>query len=370
VTFEAYPRIARYAALDEAGPLLRALHSLADPPSQVATTFRQHHLAALVLATLEDAGVADELDARLLSAIQGARPHQPGADVLLATFDEMRRALSEAGVESVLLKGIYFAERLYGGYHRRPQFDLDVLVRAGHRRRAARVLRQLGYVRQTYDLHSQTFARGNAKADVHGWLRRAPAYRIDEAALWRDVRPVHLEHLDVLTLSDEFNLVLLGVSCFEDLGQGMMKLKQVLDVYLFLRQVDASMDWNGFFSRRAIERTDGIIASVFALVIVLFEACGELPALEAALGARRPLRHDATREQALALISSPRKHPANLTWFGRVYPGSLWHYLAWFWLAGFPENLKQLGSGRVLATMGAAHRPSRDLSPRVRPRPD
>lgn len=359
VPFEIYPRIARHAALRESGPLARILQGHRGQGAELAMALRYHHLVDLMLATLDASGGRDEVDIALLEAIKRIQWPHPTVASLLETFGEMQRALNAAGIEVVLLKGLYFANRLYGSYHRRPQFDLDVLVRARHCRKAARVLRRLGYVRQTYDLHSRTFLRGFSRVDMHGWLRRAPAYSVDENAVWPDVRLVRLDQQDVPTLSDEFNLVLLGLSGFEDLGQGMTKIKQLLDLFLYLRQVDASIDWTRFFDRRAIERTDGIIANVFALVLALFEAQGELPRVEAALNARRHLLHDATRARALALVSAPRKHPANLTWFGQIYPGNFWHYLAWFWWAGFPENLRQLRSGRVRTTLGSARRRDR-----------
>jgi hypothetical protein len=351
--FAVFPRIARHAALRASAPLASALQSLNGPASEVVATLRYHHLEAPVLATLDEARMQSTIDAGLIRSLEGARARQVPASALLQTFGEMQRALHAAGIEAVLLKGLYFAQRLYGGYHRRAQYDLDVLVRARHRGAAKRTLEGLGYAMETYDLHSQTFTRGASKADVHGWLRRAPAYRLDEEAVWRDVRSVGLEDLDVLTLSDEFTLVLLGLSSFEDLGQGMAKLKQLLDLFLLLREVDTAIDWEAFFTRRRAERVDGILSNVFALVVALFEAEGEVPRLEAALHPRLPPGADSTRELALTLVSAPRKHPANLTWFARIYPGNIWHYLAMFWVAGFPQNVRQLQLRPVLSALGA-----------------
>jgi len=262
---------------------------------------------------------------------------------------------SARGVDLVLLKGIYLANRLYHGYHRRPQYDLDVLVRARSRATARRTLEGLGFRKETADLHSQTFTRGHLKIDVHGWLRRAPAYRLDEEGIWRGVRIEPLEGFDVPTLSDEYTLVLFALSCFEDLGQGMTKLKQLVDVYLWLRDVDASTNWSGFFAQREREGVDGIAAAVLAIVVALFDARHEVPRLSTAL-AHYERAVSTTREEALALVSAPRKHPANLAWFGRVYPGSFWHYLTRFWWAGFPQNLKGLRADRVRATLRAAGR--------------
>ena len=229
-----YTRVARHAALGDSRALVAALQALsASPQAEVAATLRYHHIATLVVHAINHAGVRDELDPGLLSATERARADQPTPAALLDAFDEIQRSFRAAGLGIVLLKGLYFAQRLYGGYERRPQYDLDVLVRARERRMARRALEQLGYQRKAYDLHSDTFTRGDKKVDVHPWLRWTPVYRIDEEAVWQSAKSVRLDPIDVVTLSDEFTLVLLGLSCFEDLGQGMAKLKQLLDLFLF-----------------------------------------------------------------------------------------------------------------------------------------
>jgi hypothetical protein len=47
-----------------------------------------------------------------------------------------------------------------------------------------------------------------------------------------------------------------------------------------------------------------------------------------------------TRAEMLDLVFAPRKHPPNMEWFQRVYPGSLSRYLLWFWMGGFPGNVR------------------------------
>jgi hypothetical protein len=54
----------------------------------------------------------------------------------------------------------------------------------------------------------------------------------------------------------------------------------------------------------------------------------------------------------LRLVGAPAKERANLAWFGRVYPGSLAHWLLWFWVFGFPENAGRLRAGWVRSQLG------------------
>jgi hypothetical protein len=266
----------------------------------------------------------------------------------------VRAALDLEGLPWLLLKGFYFAERLYGGLERRPQHDVDVLVRERDFAPALTALRRLGFVRQSYDLHSETLARASFRLDVHRCLRRAPAFRVDEASLWDAALPVRIAGSDFLTLSDESTLVFLALAAFEDLGQGMAKLKQLLDLYFLLRACDAGLDWEGFFARRERENLQGVGVNVFALAMELFEARAEMPRLAAVLDARRPLIERPGRENAFDLVFARRKRPENLAWFAAVYPGSLALYLAWFWYGGFPANLGHFSARRLLASLRLA----------------
>jgi len=132
----------------------------------------------------------------------------------------------------------------------------------------------------------------------------------------------------------------------------MTKLKQLLDVYLLLRELDEGFDWDEFFDGRARENLTGVTGTVLALVVALFEGTGELPRLVAALGRRGRPCDDAQQRLALDLAFAPRKCPESLAWFKEVYPGTFWHYLLWFWLGGFPANLR--GVSRIGAALRVA----------------
>ena len=129
------------------------------------------------------------------------------------------------------------------------------------------------------------------------------------------------------------------LSVFEDLGQGMTRLKQLVDIYLLLRQLDATMDWQGFFGRRKRENVATIAKAVLELVVGVFEVGGEVPRLVDALETPRAPIAARTRAEMLELVFAARKDPRNMEWFGRVYPGNLSRYLLSFWMGGFPANV-------------------------------
>ena len=297
MALDTYVGIAKHAGLRHAQALLDALATLEGDPLAVADTLRAHHLIGLVRSSVAPAALAARVPRRLVESLE-SRPsvQRVPPHALLEAFDEVRRALAAAGVPVLMLKGLYFAERLYGGLGHRPQHDVDILVR--HRRRALRVIRRLGYERRSRDLHSWSFGRGDLRLDLHGVVRWAPAFRLDEDAFWRDAIEVRLGGIAVPTLSDEHTLVALVLAAFEDLGQGMAKLKQLLDLYLLLRQVDGTLDWTSFLARRRDENLLQVTVNVLALVADLFEAREELPCLAAALDAHRTPRPRGTRGRA------------------------------------------------------------------------
>jgi Uncharacterised nucleotidyltransferase len=348
-----YLHVASAATLGTPVDLVTALSRLPDAPAAAALTLRQHQLIRLVLDRLHAAQADGKIDSALLEAMRAQRGRASiDAGTFLAVFDDLRTRLEAASEEVLLLKGLYLAQRLYGGIDRRSQFDLDVLVHPRAMRLTGRILKTMAFARETYDLHSVTYRRDNLKVDIHGWLRRAPAYRLSETEIWRTARPVRLANVDVPTLSDEYTLVLMALSNFEDLGQGAARIRQLLDVYLLLRAMDAATDWGRFFARRKTERIDRILAHILGIAVALFDADRELPRLVAALESRAELGAP-DRSQAVALLFAPRKAPANLAWFRDVYPGPLLPYLLSFWWGSFPKNLGDLDRARLRAAAKA-----------------
>jgi hypothetical protein len=362
VTLADYARIAKHAGLGRSEALLEAVAGLEGDPVAVADALRAHHLIPLIRAGVPEAVLRARLPEERMRALTSRRPVQRATpERLLATFAEVRDALGEAGVPVLLLKGLYFAQRLYGGIERRPQFDLDLLVPRRDRRPALRTLASLGFAPKARDAHAHTVVRDGLGIDLHHALRRAPAFRLDEAALWSSAVEREVRGVAFRTLSDEYTIVGLVLAAYEDLGQGMAKLKSLLDLYLWLRPLDAACDWEAFLARRAAENLLAVAVNVLDLVVELFEARDELPRLAAALERHRGLRVIRDREGVYALVGAPRKAPASFEWFSRVYPGSVPRYLLGFWAAGLPGNLRDFDLSRLRATLAAA------LARRARP---
>lgn len=339
MNLDRYVRIARYAGLGEPELLREELARTSDEPDAIANMLGRHHLLSLVCAVAgERAGETPPAD---IVARLAARqpPRKVSVDELMRAFVEIRAALDERAVPALLLKGFYFADRLYGSLERRPQYDIDLLVRRAHFDAALQAFGALGFARKSTDFHSQTLARGVVHIDLHHSPRRSPAYSFDEAAVWSRAREARAADLEFRTLADEDYVTMLGTSLFEDVGFGKVYLKQMLDLYLLLRDNDAEIDWPAYLNGvpAGVAR---ITANVLSLVAGVFDADGELGHLNAALARHRDLIEPLDREQALHLVFAPHGEVENMLWFARIYPGSMLYYRARFWMRTFPANLR------------------------------
>lgn len=313
---------------------------------ELARRLHFHQVLGPIAAALEDAG--DPATAAALREAQATVRRVPAVSpgVLLDAFVEVRDTLAAAAVPVLLLKGAALSVRLFGVHDRRSQHDVDILVRAADARRARRVLRGLGFERVGGDRHAVTFRRGPVRVDLHHALRVAPAYRVDEEAVWRAARQVSLDGVQALTTGDADTLTLLAASITEDTGYATVKLRQLCDLWLLARGVDATFDWDGWLGARTRERLDAVCATGAALALSVLDVADDVPRLAGALERHRSLVRVGRRDEALALVAAPRNDPASMAWFARVYPGSLWAYRAAGVAAGLPGSLRRLNAVR------------------------
>jgi hypothetical protein len=142
--FADYAVLARALGENDVGGARAALGRVAGDAALV-DTIRRHHLTSLLAATISEDELQGRLPARAFATLRDwLHQPRPSPEEHLATFAEVQAALERGGVECMLLKGAYFAHRLYGGLARRAQYDVDVVTRrrcsrtsaiAVHRRR-------------------------------------------------------------------------------------------------------------------------------------------------------------------------------------------------------------------------------------------
>jgi hypothetical protein len=114
----------------------------------------------------------------------------------LSELAAMRVMLRREGRSVILLKGAALLDDEYGGHvGLRPLGDIDLLVRPSDLPSVTGWLRSRGY--EPVSSSSPFFSRGVVSFDLHteivgsDWVgRKARAFRLDPAALWREARPL------------------------------------------------------------------------------------------------------------------------------------------------------------------------------------
>jgi len=338
--------------------VLAALAGLYEPIDQVAATLQRHQVGELAVQAVRAHQPGSPTVAAMAGALEQVRWAPPvEARVLLDSFVELEEAMAGAGIPVLILKGAVLAQRLYGGLDRRPQYDLDVLVTRTAARDARRVMLEVGYKPVRRYQHAASLRRPPVEVDLHWALRSAPAYAIDHGQVWKDAVPVVLDDVHARTLSDEHLLLLLSSSVVEDTGLGATRLKQLCDVWLLVRELDARFDWDAWFQARQPEHLEAVAANGFALTLEVLETHKDAPRLSQALEARSDLLCVKGRQQAKALLAAPRGDAANSAWFNRVYPGSPLVYRTHSFVAGLPASVRDVRPSRYVPLW---RRPRRD----------
>ena len=335
--------VVRAAATHDVEAVAKALDAIDGDPASIAARLLSLHVGRLVVATVGTSGhaVAEHITAEFER--RGLLPFPSGRD-LLDGFSEARDTLGHAGIDVLLLKGVGHAVELYDGIDHRPQNDIDLLVHRRDARRAERALRATGYRRLSRDAHAVTLQRDPLQLDVHRALRSAPAYRIDERAVWETARDLDVDGVLVRAPSAEIALSFSAISLVEDTAFGMGRLKSACDVWLLTRLLDP-IDWERWYEDRARERTEGIAVNGIALALYALGVTADAPRAMDAIGARRDLVRVRSGEHARELLRAEKGSPAAMAWMGEIYRGSLLAFRMRPLVAGLPWSMRDVRKG-------------------------
>jgi hypothetical protein len=177
--------VALLAALEDPP---RAADLASDDPVLVAVA-RHHRLSPLLSATC-----GATLPAQLAEIFRRDRLVTAARNMILGQVaEECLRALADAGVRTIVLKGLDYETRLYGVAGARPTSDVDLLVPAEKRREAFAVLDRLGFEPRAAapgfddpDYHEVAWTRRGVEVDLHMALAPLARCRIDYAAVWAE----------------------------------------------------------------------------------------------------------------------------------------------------------------------------------------
>lgn len=284
-------------------------------------------------------------------ARQRARQESLHADLV-----RVADAFAAAGIDFVLLKGLYFAERYYGGLWNRFSWDLDLLVRREDARSADRVLRANGFFRRSAVLLGATVAarfvhafdygtrRPGPALDLHWGFSTHPSFRIDYDAVWAERSTYALLGREYSVLSPEHEVVSNALSSFRDIQRGAIRLRAFVDLYRVLEAADATIDWARMLERVERERVGAITANVVALLLELFD-CRERFSGAAGFVASASRLVVPVDGGVAALFEPAPGALANRAWTAEQYACARRTVAAW-WLVSLPFRLAVYRPGR------------------------
>lgn len=276
------------------------------------------------------------------------RQQQARNRVLRTELAHISVAFREAGIDFLLLKGLYLSERFYGDLGRRFTWDLDLLVQPRDVRAALTTLHQLGFSNPPFTSGLAPVARhvthafeclrsDGSSVDLHWALRVLPGLRVDYDSVWSAARLHAFGEIDCRVPSDEHSLLLLLLGIAADLDRSLCRMRSLWDVYMLLHGLPG-FDWDGFLARRVPEGSIGLVANTLSLVLHHLDGQADFPSLTPALAAYRQHITVVDAQQVSRMLALPPHSLANHLAFARWQPLPRWRYAAW-WIASLPLRM-------------------------------
>lgn len=294
-----------------------------------------------------------ELQPLIPRAVAGAledqwRQQQQRNLVLLAELSRASAAFREAGIDVLLLKGLYLSERFYHGLDRRFTWDLDLLVHPSAVSDVLVILDRLAFSSPRFPFVLQHVARRVTHAlerrradglsiDLHWALRRIPGLRIDYDDVWRSSQPYALGEVECRVPSEEHSLLLVLLGIAADFDRSLCRTRSLWDCYMMVRGLP-QFDWPGFLARREEDGSIGLVANALSLTLYRLDCHGGFPDLVQALDAHRRRITAIDPQQVGRMLAHEPHSLANHMSFARWQPLPRWRYATW-WAATLPLRM-------------------------------
>lgn len=237
-------------------PLVARPHGAALPPDPGALRAAAGQLAELVSPVLADhllTPVAERCGRPLLDK-DLVKHSGLATSFSLAQQRRWARALVEAGIDTVFLKGFANAHTLYPDAFLRIQGDLDILVRQGHLQKTIDFLQGHGFQFRASPVHpwgmisDASFmplvsADGVCDIDIHVHPDCYPAYRsLTTEAVFAAARTIDLGGYSIQVPCREHALILCVTNTAKDKFD-VFSIRKVVDAIVLIRETP-SLDWD------------------------------------------------------------------------------------------------------------------------------
>jgi hypothetical protein len=257
-------------------------------------------LAAFAFHRLREAGILARLPTAVQRSLQGAYYTAAGINAVQRRETEsVLRALDDAGIETVLMKGTPLAYTVYADPACRLKGDLDIWLPPAQLPAAIEALRPLGYATRDkanrpaafilltggeQQLFGQDPGTGLVELQwpaLRGeWVRRAAA--VDHAAIWARRIAVPIEGRSTWAMAPEDLIIHLCLHLAINHTFDESVLRNLLDIHLVASRL--SPDWDAVVERAASWRLATMLWTTLSLAVGLWDA----PVPSAALAALQP----------------------------------------------------------------------------------
>ncbi len=259
---------------------------------------------------------------------------------------EIQRVLTGASIPFLSLKGLYVAERFFGGVNRRFMWDLDILVRPEDFQAAIAATEAIGLrpsspskfdpTNPFWGIHAVQVSGNGGYLDIHHAIRSLPKISFDHDAIWNNALEFHVGSAKFPTLCDTDTLLISAIGVGADIQNSHHNLRKIWDIYIMLLEMDATTDWQSFFSECEKQGSLKLVLNMFSFCLLLLDAKQDCPRLSQATSlVNQDLICITTTEQADRIFVRNRQHISNRILFSRLLPVSALHY--WLdWVVTLP----------------------------------
>jgi len=207
--------------------------------------------------------------------------------LLTEHFRQVIRALTEAGVPVIALKGSMLSEWLYGNINLRQFSDLDLLVPQEKGLDAVAILDKMGYVQDnlimsefinenTFIVHYKPMIKNGVSVEIHIRIHsETEPYQVDLQDMWQHAVPLKLHGVEALGFSPEDLLMHLCIHLDKHFIVGQFQFTCLYDIVNMLNHKGELLNWD-LFEKKCIQ-ANAVSVTYKYLLLVQKYLNGNLP---------------------------------------------------------------------------------------------